>query len=162
MLSERFYGMGEPLIQREGNAGVMAAEYLDLIRAAGCTAYRFWMHLADILKDSTTPNREVYAAHKRLLDRVAELDLEVTGMSHECFLPEGCKQRKGHVMPKRDLTEGSLYMQALHILEESWCTQAKLFPQVGNWEIGKEWNLNAFLHPAGLFPADVRYCLDAG
>lgn len=155
MLSERFYGMGEPLIQRESDTGVMAAEYLDLVKAVGCTAYRSWMHLTEILKDPVTPDEEAAAAHKRLLDRAAELDLEVTGMSHEWFLPEGCRQRKGHAMPRRDLTEGSLYRQALDMLEESWCTQAGLFPQVGNWEIGNEWNLNAFLHPDGFLDGDM-------
>lgn len=149
MLSERFYGMGEPLIQREGDTGVMAAEYLELVKALGCTAYRSWMHLTDTLKDPHTPDDAVCAAHRRLLERAAALDLEVTGMSHEWFLPEGCRQKKGHAMPMRDLSEGSLYMQTLHMLEESWCTQAKLFPEVGNWEIGNEWNLNAFLHPDG-------------
>lgn len=155
MVSERFYGMGEPLIQREGDTGVMAAEYLNLVKAVGCTAYRSWMHLTDILADPVTPNAKAVEAHKRLLDRAVELDLEVTGMSHEWFLPEGCRQRKGHAMPKRDLTEGSLYMQALEMLEQSWCTQAKLFPQVGNWEIGNEWNLNAFLHPDGFLDGDM-------
>lgn len=154
LLSERFYGMGEPLIQREGDTGVMAAEYLDLVKALGCTAYRSWMHLTEILEDPVTPNAEAVAAHRRLLDRAAELDLEVTGMSHEWFLPAGCKQSKGHAMPKRDLAEGSLYMQTLHMLEESWCTLAGLFPQVGNWEIGNEWNLNAFLHPDGFLEGE--------
>ncbi len=149
MLSERFYGMGEPLIQRERDTGVMAEEYLELVKALGCTAYRSWMHLTEILKDPVTPDEEAYASHKRLLDRAQKLDLEVTGMSHEWFLPEGCRQKSGHAMPKRDLTQGSLYMQALDMLEASWCTQAKLFPQVENWEIGNEWNLNAFLHPDG-------------
>ena len=127
MLSERFFGMGEPLIQREGDTGVMAADYLDLVKAVGCTAYRSWMHLTEILDDPETPNEKAALAHKRLLDRAAELDLEVTGMSHEWFLPEGCKQRRGHAMPKRDLAEGSLYMQALEMLKQSWRTQAKLF-----------------------------------
>lgn len=155
MRSKRFYGMGEPLIQREGDTGVMAAEYLDLVKALGCGAYRSWMHLTDLLVDPVTPNEETFQAHQRLLERAAELDLEVTGMSHEWFLPAGCKQRKGHAMPKRDLTKGSLYMQALEMLEESWCTQARLFPQVGNWEVGNEWNLNAFLHPDGFLEGDM-------
>lgn len=157
MLSERFYGMGEPLIQRENDTGVKAAAYLDLVKALGCTAYRSWMHLTETLVDPHTPNEEVAARHKALLDRAAELDLEVTGMSHEWFLPEGCKQRTGHAMPARDLTEGSLYMQALEMLEESWCTQAALFPQVNNWEIGNEWNLNAFLHPDGFLDGDMSH-----
>ena len=59
-------------------------------------------------------------------------------MSHEWFLPEDCKQRTGHAMPERDLTPGSLYMQALEMLEESWCTMASTFPKVKIWEIGNE------------------------
>lgn len=155
MISERFYGMGEPLIQREADTGVKAAEYLDLVKAVGCTAYRSWMHLTETLLDPVTPNEEVVKSHRKLLERAQELDLEVTGMSHEWFLPEGCKQRKGHAMPKRDLTKGSLYMQTLEMLEQSWCTQAKLFPEVKIWEIGNEWNLNAFLHPDGFLDGDM-------
>lgn len=58
-------------------------------------------------------------------------------------------------MPPRDLTEGSLYMQALHMLEESWCTMAAAFTQVAIWEVGNEWNLNAFLHPDGFLLGDM-------
>ena len=73
---------------------------MDLVKALGCTAYRSWMHLTEILKDPATPNDEVVAAHKRLLDRAAELDLEVTGMSHEWFLPEGCNLVHNYLMIK--------------------------------------------------------------
>ncbi len=155
MLSERFYGVGEPLIQREGDTGVAAEAYLDLVKAMGCTAYRSWMHLTDILKDPATPDAEAAKAHTRLLDRAAQLDLEVTGMSHEWFLPEGCRQRTGHAVPRRDLTEGSLYRQTLDMLEQSWCTMAKCFPQVANWEIGNEWNINAFFQPDGFLDSDM-------
>ena len=113
------------------------------------------MHLTEVLDDPTTPNAEEVARHKRLLDRCAELDIEVTGMSHEWFLPEGCKQHSGHAMPKRDLTEGSLYRQTLDMLEQSWATMAALFPQVKIWEVGNEWNLNAFLHPDGFLDGDM-------
>ena len=119
MLSNVFYGIGEPLIQREGDTHVPAEAYLDLVKALGCGAYRSWMHLTEVLKDPSTPDPEAVSAHTRLLDRAAALGLEVTGMSHEWFLPKGCRQTKGHAMPQRDLTEGSLYMQALHMLEES-------------------------------------------
>ncbi len=155
MARDRFYGIGEPLIQREQDTFVQAQEYLDLVDALGCTAYRSWMHLTEALIDPETPNKKVVEMHTRLLDRAKELDIEVTGMSHEWFLPEGCKQRTGHATPKRDLTEGSLYMQLLSMLETSWCTMAKTFPQVTNWEIGNEWNLNAFLHPDGFLDSDM-------
>lgn len=35
MLSERFYGVGEPLIQREGDTKVAGEAYLDLVKAMG-------------------------------------------------------------------------------------------------------------------------------
>jgi len=113
------------------------------------------MHITEILDDPRTPNQKEVKAHTRLLERARELDIEVTGMSHEWFLPEGCLQKKGHAMPVRDLTEGSLYMQALEMLEESWYTMAKTFPQVAIWEVGNEWNLNAFLHPDGFLDSDM-------
>ena len=155
MSSNVFYGIGEPLIQREEDTHVPAEAYLDLVKALGCGAYRSWMHLTEVLKDPSTPDPEAVSAHTRLLDRAAALGLEVTGMSHEWFLPKGCRQSKGHAMPKRDLSEGSLYMQALHMLEESWYTMVSLFPQVSQWEVGNEWNINAFLHPEGFLEGDM-------
>ncbi|MCF0134332.1 MAG: hypothetical protein HUJ72_10735 [Blautia sp.] len=155
MLSERFFGIGEPLIQREIDTGVPAEKYLKLVKAVGCTAFRSWMHITDILLDPVTPNPDMYPRHKRLLKRAAELDLEVTGMSHEWFLPKGCIQHTGHAAPYRDLTEGSLYMQMLAMLEQSWETMARLFPEVTLWEVGNEWNLNPFLHPDGFLQSDM-------
>ena len=153
----RFYGVGEPLIQRQRDQGIDAASCMDLIKGLGCNAYRSWMHITEILKDPSTPDPEAYAQHKKLLDKAEELDIEVTAMSHEWFLPEGCIQRSGHAMPPRDLTPGSLYMQALSMLEESWYTMASLFPQVAIWEVGNEWNLNAFLHPDGFLDSDMKH-----
>ena len=154
-MDKRFFGIGEPLIQRQRDQGIDAAAYLDLVRGLGCNAFRSWMHLTEVLADPSTPDPETVKQHTRLLERAKELDIEVTGMSHEWFLPEGCIQRTGHAMPKRDLTEGSLYMQALSMLEESWYTMAKTFPQVAIWEVGNEWNLNAFLHPDGFLASNM-------
>ena len=154
-MHERFYGVGEPLIQRQRDQGIDATAYLDLVKGLGCNAYRSWMHLTELLIDPTTPNAAEVERHRRLLDRASELDIEVTAMSHEWFLPEGCKQRRGHAMPRRDLTPGSLYMQTLQMLETSWYTMVSLFPQVSIWEVGNEWNLNAFLHPDGFLDSDM-------
>lgn len=156
-MDRRFYGVGEPLIQRELDQGIPAADYLELVRALGCNAFRSWMHITDLLSDPETVNEELAMRHRRLLKRAKELDIEVTGMSHEWFLPEGCIQKKGHAMPKRDLTEGSLYRQALDMLEKSWETMAAAFPEVAIWEVGNEWNLNAFLHPDGFLSTDMRH-----
>ena len=155
MEKSRFFGVGEPLIQREREQGIAAERYLDLVAGLGCNAYRSWMHLTEILKDPSTPDMAEVERHTRLLDRAAKLDIEVTAMSHEWFLPAGCRQRTGHAMPARDLTTGSLYMQALEMLEQSWYTMVSLFPQVKIWEVGNEWNLNAFLHPDGFMDSDM-------
>lgn len=154
-MKQFFYGVGEPLVQREIDDGIAAEKYLELVSGMGCRAYRSWMHLTDILKDADTPNEEIAGMHRRLLGRAKELGIEVTGMSHEWFLPEGCKQRKGHAMPGRDISEGSLYMKALRMLEQSWYTMVSLFPEVDIWEVGNEWNLNAFLHPDGFLDTDM-------
>ena len=156
-MNERFYGVGEPLIQRQRDQGIDAAAYLDLVTGLGCRALRSWMHLTEHLRDPVTPDPEQVELHRRLLDRARELDIEVTAMSHEWFLPAGCKQRSGHAMPPRDLTPGSLYMQALEMLEQSWYTMVSLFPQVDIWEVGNEWNLNAFLHPDGFLDSDMSH-----
>ncbi len=76
-------------------------------------------------------------------------------MSHEWFLPEGCIQHTGHAVPRRDLTKGSLYRQTLEMLEQSWFTMVSLFPQVSQWEVGNEWNINAFLQPDGFLDSDM-------
>lgn len=156
-MNGRFYGVGEPLIQRQRDQGIDAAAYLDLVTGLGCRSLRSWMHLTELLRDPKTPDPEQVALHRRLLNRARELDLEVTAMSHEWFLPAGCKQRSGHAMPPRDLTSGSLYMQALEMLEQSWYTMVSLFPQVDIWEVGNEWNLNAFLHPDGFLDSDMSH-----
>jgi beta-glucosidase/6-phospho-beta-glucosidase/beta-galactosidase len=155
MTKDFFYGVGEPLIQRELDQGINAPEYLELIKGMGCNAYRSWMHITEILKDYKTPDEDMVKRHTRLLDKAVSLGMEVTGMSHEWFLPEGCKQKKGHAMPERDLSDGSLYMQTLRMLEKSWEIIASLFPQVKIWEVGNEWNLNAFLHPDGFLDSDM-------
>ena len=155
MYGTRFFGVGEPLIQRERDQGIRAEKYLDLVKGLGCTAFRSWMHLTELLRDPITPDPAEVERHTRLLDRASELNIEVTAMSHEWFLPEGCRQRCGHAMPVRDLRAGSLYMQALEMLEQSWYTMVSLFPQVKIWEVGNEWNLNAFLHPDGFLESDM-------
>jgi hypothetical protein len=155
MTKDRLFGVGEPLIQRENDQGIRAEKGLDLAAGLGCRAFRSWMHLTEVLDDPHTLNAKAKEQHTRLLDHARELDIEVTAMSHEWFLPEGCIQKEGHAMPHRDLKAGSLYMQALQMLEDSWCTMAGAFPQVTFWEVGNEWNLNAFLHPDGFLESDM-------
>ena len=156
MEREFFYGVGEPLVQRQRDHGIPAAACLDLADGLGCKAYRAWMHLTEVLLDPRTPNETEVEMNKKLLSRAKELGMEVTAMSHEWFLPDGCKQHTGHAMPARDLTPGSQYMKTLEMLEQSWYTMVSIFPEVDIWEVGNEWNLNAFLHPDGFLDGGIE------
>ena len=49
----RFFGVGEPLIQRQRDQGIDSAACMDLIKGLGCNAYRSWMHITEILRDPT-------------------------------------------------------------------------------------------------------------
>jgi hypothetical protein len=55
-MDKRFYGVGEPLIQRERDQGIDAALALELVKGLGCNAYRSWMHITEILEDPFTEN----------------------------------------------------------------------------------------------------------
>ncbi|RCW43513.1 hypothetical protein [Paenibacillus prosopidis] len=156
MAKNRLFGIGEPLTAREGTEGVSAEKMLELVDAVGFGAWRAWMHIPDLLENPSTPNQSKIERYTKLLEKAAQLDIEVTGMSHEWFLPEGCKQTKGWAVPTRDLTPGSLYMQMLHMLEESWHTLVSCFPQVTMWQVGNEWNSNDFLHPDGFLQSDRK------
>lgn len=149
MGKNRLYGIGEPISMFEMTGEVNADESLDRYEALGVTAVREWMHLPLVLSDPDTVKPEALKAFTRVLNRMKEMDMEITGMNHEFFLA-GDELRRGHnEMYPRDLTDGSLYMQTLELLERSWCTMAKAFPQVEQWEVGNEWNLDTFLHPIG-------------
>ena len=110
MYIDRLFGIGEPLIQRQRDHRYGLSK-------------KFWLQGLQILDASDgdpcrilpSPNRE-------------KLDAEVTGMSREWFLPEGCLQKSSHAVPAGDLTERSLYMQALSVPVESWQTMASAFP----------------------------------
>ena len=96
MHKDRFFGVGEPLIQRQNDQGIDAVQALDLVKGLGCSAYRSWMDLVDVLRSPTVPNPDTVRDYTRLLDRAKELDIEVTSMSGTWFLPEGCRQKKGY------------------------------------------------------------------
>ena len=149
MAKNRLFGIGEPVSMFVTTGEVNAEETLSRVEALGATAVREWMHLPVVLSDPDTVKPEAKAAFDRVLNRYSELDIEITGLNHEWFLA-GETLRRGHnEIYARDLTPGSLYMQTLELLERSWRTMATAFPQVTQWEVGNEWNLDTFLHPIG-------------
>lgn len=149
MEKNRIFGLGEPVSMQVMGGVIDMDATLDRIEALGATAFREWMHIPDVLSDPDTVKPEALAVYGKVLDRLKELDIEITGMSHEWYLAGETLQPCHSSMYARDLTGGSLYMQTLELLERSWYTMAKTFPQVTQWEVGNEWNLDQFLHPIG-------------
>lgn len=141
MEKSRIFGIAEPVWFRDDRGDIDGVQAVEIMDAIGFTAFREWIHIPYVLSDPKTPKPEVVARMTEILNKAVELDIEITGMSHNWFLPEGCVHREGHFMPERDTTPGSLYMQTLEMLEESWATLTALFPQVKLWEVGNEWNI---------------------
>lgn len=140
MSKNRLYGIGEPVWVRDRSGDIDGVQSVEIMDAIGFGSWREWMHITDILVNPTTPKIGVVQRISKILDRCVELDIEVTGMSHKWFLPEGCHTKNGLASPDRDLTEGSKYMQMLEMIEQSWYTLVSLFPQVPLWQTGNEWN----------------------
>lgn len=142
------FGLGEPIAQSALRRGTDPDIALNLVEALGCTAIREWIHITTVLEDPMTPKAEAVQLYTYVLNRLKDMDVEITGMSHCWFLAglEKDKYKSGS-MYHRDLSSGSKYMQTLEMMEQSWATMAALFPQVTQWEVGNEWNLDMFLHP---------------
>lgn len=143
MAKERIYGIGEPVWLRDFVKheidGITAVEIMDAI---GFGSFREWMHIPWILENPTTVKPDAVKRYTEILNKCAELDIEVTGMSHQWFIPgKDGALTSGSDVPKRDLTPGSRYMTMLEWLEQSWETMARTFPQVPMWEVGNEWNI---------------------
>ena len=149
MEKNRIYGLGEPVGMQVLAGMIDLNETLDRIEALGATAFREWMHIPEVLFDPDTVKPEALKVYTEILNRLQALDIEITGMSHEWFLAGDELKPCQSSMYARDLTPGSLYMQTLELMEQSWYTVAKTFPQVTQWEVGNEWNLDQFLHPIG-------------
>jgi hypothetical protein len=58
------------------------------------------------------------------------------------------------VVPHRNTTGGSDYMNFLQRYDKSWETLVAAFPSITVWEIGNEYNSNPFLHPQGYNSSD--------
>ena len=160
MEKNRIYGLGEPISMVALSGGIDPMEALDRVEALGATAFREWMHIPVVLTSPTEVKPEALTVYTKVLDRLKAMDVEITGMSHMWFLAGEELKSSNNAMYPRDLTPGSLYMQTLELLEQSWCTMAKTFPQVTQWEVGNEWNLDQFLHPLGWKPGALGFSED--
>lgn len=149
MDKNRMYGLGEPISMVAVGGGLDADAALDRVEALGVTAFREWMHIPLVLETPAKVKPEALEVYSHVLNRLQSLDIEITGMSHHWFLAGEEFKYSDNAMYHRDLTEGSLYMQTLELLEQSWETMARTFPQVEQWEVGNEWNTDTFLHPVG-------------
>ena len=102
-MNGRFYGVGEPLIQRQRDQGIDAAAYLDLVAGLGCRAYRSWMHLTELL-EGNHQHLGVLALH--MYRRPVGLDLNIQN------------RRSLHKLPPSHV---SFRFAAVFLLQNSCC-----------------------------------------
>lgn len=149
MEKNRLLGIGEPVCARGLSGDIDPEAAVELMRRVGFTAVREWMHIPQLLASPDTPWPEAVAAYTHVLNLHQAQDREITGMNHAWYLAGNPLRASHGEMYPRDLTPGSLYMRTLALWELSWVTLSSLFPQVAQWEVGNEWNIDIFLHPIG-------------
>jgi hypothetical protein len=151
------FGVGEPLMSRSiwENGSFSLQSAFDAIKSLNVTMLRetTWMKL--LLENSTT-GITVNPEHAQILDWVISnmtaMNVSIMGMAQD-FPPWmtgiNLAYDDSQVVPYRNVTIGSDYMNFLQNYSESWEKLAARFPKITMWEIGNEYNADPFLHPQG-------------
>ena len=138
--ADQQYVFGVGYVEDQMNNRVSVDQAVYLIRSLGVRSVRIW-------SGANTMGVEQWRLD-RLHDLFAKLqaaDIQVI------FFYYGFEFTGGGwmSMPQRDVTEGSLYLEALNNFYAKSKWLAEEFPEVKCWEVGNEWNHNPFLKPVG-------------
>jgi hypothetical protein len=148
------FGVGEPLMSRSiwENGSFSLQSAFDAIKSLNATRLRetTWMSL--LLVNDNTPNTTGEQALDSVISNMTAINVTVMGMSQD--FPNWMTgiyttPYDSQVVPYRNVTIGSAYMNFLQEYNESWQTLASSFPSITMWEIGNEYNADPFLHPQG-------------
>ncbi len=140
------YGMCAIFTENIYKTAVSPLDLVELMHNMGVTSVRNWMHFTPILTDKDTVNQAKADELHAVLAKEKEYGMQIIGMNHHSFTPEGYENSgKPTSKPRRDLSEGSVYMQWLEDYEQSWFTLVSEFPEVEYWEIDNECNNPTFM-----------------
>jgi len=99
--------------------------------------------------NSTEINPNVTDVTEQVIQKAHSLDMEIMCYAQDFPLWMRIVNGDSQTVPRRNMTEGSTYRMFLDVYEESWETLAREFQNITMWEIGNEFNMDAFLHPQG-------------
>lgn len=114
-----------------------------LIENLGAKSVRNWMHCNWIMNSPTELNQTEYETMKDIVGELTDRGFQVIGLNHSNFNASGANGAK----PRRDLEDGSEYMEWLEDYETTWYTMASAFPEILYWEIDNECNSDVFMVP---------------
>ena len=138
------YGMCYLLEERSAETLDIANEVL-LMKNMGVKTVRQWMHFPHFMSSPDTLKLDC-AATKNMHELLAACEaagMTNIGMNHHNFNATGNTVAKPY---KRDVSEGSAYVEWLNDYYESWRTLVKEFPEVKYWEIDNELNNPDFMY----------------
>ena len=134
---------------------------MDLIEIMNVHSMRNWMHATTILSKDMTIKETAVNRQKEWIKKLNDHGVtKIIGMSHYWFWPEKYNVTDKSAAPYRDKSEGSKFNEWITLYEETWYTLASIFPEIGYWEIGNEFNMDIFLHPEDYYSTGIKFTLD--
>lgn len=143
------FGMAEPLTARHEWEDIDIQGSFENLSSLGVMRLREWIWMGAFLINETTVDPNFEETLNLVILEVRASNLTIMGMSHDFPSWMTGIYDDFQAVPHRNTTMGSNYTVFLEKYRESWKTLAKTFPNITMWEIGNEFNIDAFLHPQG-------------
>jgi hypothetical protein len=145
--SPELFGVGEPITFRHVKENLSLQQSFEALQLLGIRRLREWIWMGAFLINETTLNQTFAEALNLVVSEMMACNITVMGMAHD--FPSWMTGIEGDLqaVPYRDTAPGSGYMKFLERYKSSWKTLSAAFPNITLWEIGNEFNINAFLHP---------------
>lgn len=155
-----FNGMCFPMTGAESR-GLNMDSLIDLMSIMNVHSMRNWMHATNLLTKDLKPREKKVNQQKEWISKLTAKGItKIVGMSHYWFWPEKYGVTDRSAAPYRDRTEGSEYCEWIALYEETWYALASAFPEIKYWEVGNEFNSDAFLHPKNFYADGKKFTLD--
>jgi hypothetical protein len=147
------FGMGEPIAFRNiFGENLNISRSFEELRRLGVRRLREWVWANFSLVNQTTVNPVFKEAMDEVTLEAQASNITIMGMSHDFPRWMTGIENDSQAVPIRNTTTGSNYMLFLEKYRTSWKTIAQTFQNITAWEIGNEFNSDAFLHPQGFNP----------
>ena len=134
------------LLEERNVASLNIEKEVELMKNLGVKTVRQWTHFTHFMRDPETIKEGPALTNMHtLLAECEEAGMMNIGMSHHNFCTTRQKASATSKPFKRDISEGSEYVQWLNDYYLSWKTLVTEFPEITYWEIDNEVNNPDFM-----------------